>query len=233
MADRHTRGVRLEVLLGDVGEVRGFLVLGEQVVERLVLARANVLGNGFVPFVGVVEFRVDVVDHATKREQAMPDHLADSELGNPDTVHVCKTLDERPFRRRKQAALLTSLPIPPRYVKVGPRIGRYNTLRKVTPQGALQRTLRGHASPAFAKLAVASGQRPIHHCWSVNRKEACTVNDKSSLPASEAEWKARLGEDTWRVLRREGTEPPFSSELNDEHRQGTFVCAGCGAPLFE
>src|SRR5690606_69935 len=151
----------------------------------------------------------------------------------PDTVHVCKTLDERPFRRRKQAALLTSLPIPPRYVKVGPRIGRYNTLRKVTPQGALQRTLRGHASPAFAKLAVASGQRPIHHCWSVNRKEACTVNDKSSLPASEAEWKARLGEDTWRVLRREGTEPPFSSELNDEHRQGTFVCAGCGAPLFE
>jgi len=59
------------------------------------------------------------------------------------------------------------------------------------------------------------------------------VNDKSSLPASEAEWKARLGEDAWRVLRREGTEPPFSSELNDEHRQGTFVCAGCGAPLFE
>lgn len=59
------------------------------------------------------------------------------------------------------------------------------------------------------------------------------MNDKSSLPASEAEWKARLGEDTWRVLRREGTEPPFSSELNDEHRQGTFVCAGCGAPLFE
>ncbi len=59
------------------------------------------------------------------------------------------------------------------------------------------------------------------------------MNDKSSLPASEAEWKARLGEDAWRVLRREGTEPPFSSELNDEHRQGTFVCAGCGAPLFE
>lgn len=59
------------------------------------------------------------------------------------------------------------------------------------------------------------------------------MNDKPSLPASEAEWKARLGEDAWRVLRREGTEPPFSSELNDEHRQGTFVCAGCGAPLFE
>ncbi|MCZ7597214.1 MAG: hypothetical protein M5U09_04885 [Gammaproteobacteria bacterium] len=58
----------------------------------------------------------------------MPDHLADSELGNPDTVHVCKTLDERPCRRRKKAALLAGLPIPPRDLKVGPRTGRYNTL---------------------------------------------------------------------------------------------------------
>ena len=34
------------------------------------------------------------------------------------------------------------------------------------------------------------------------------------------------------VLRHEGTERPFSSPLNDEHRAGVFVCAGCALPLF-
>ena len=34
------------------------------------------------------------------------------------------------------------------------------------------------------------------------------------------------------MLRQEGTEPPFSSPLNNEKRQGTFVCAGCQQPLF-
>ncbi len=47
-----------------------------------------------------------------------------------------------------------------------------------------------------------------------------------------AEWKRRLSEDAYRVLRREGTEPPFSSALNGEKRKGTFHCAGCDLPLF-
>ena len=50
---------------------------------------------------------------------------------------------------------------------------------------------------------------------------------------SDAEWKRRLGEASWRVLRHEGTEQPFSSPLNDEHRRGVFVCKGCGLPLFQ
>ncbi len=49
---------------------------------------------------------------------------------------------------------------------------------------------------------------------------------------SDTEWQARLEADRYRVLRREGTEPPGSSTLNDEKRPGVFVCAGCGAPLF-
>ena len=34
------------------------------------------------------------------------------------------------------------------------------------------------------------------------------------------------------MLRREDTERAFTSPLNDEHRRGTFACAGCALPLF-
>jgi len=49
---------------------------------------------------------------------------------------------------------------------------------------------------------------------------------------SDAEWKTLLTSAQYNILRREGTEPPFSSPLNDEKRQGQFVCAGCDLPLF-
>jgi len=49
---------------------------------------------------------------------------------------------------------------------------------------------------------------------------------------SDDEWKQRLEEFTYYVLREEGTERPFTSELNDEKRAGKFACAGCGLELF-
>ena len=52
------------------------------------------------------------------------------------------------------------------------------------------------------------------------------------LTKTDAEWKQELGREAYSVLRHEGTERPFSSPLNDEARKGTFVCAGCGQPLF-
>lgn len=48
-----------------------------------------------------------------------------------------------------------------------------------------------------------------------------------------SEWKTRLTADEFHVMRKEGTERPWSSEHNDEKRAGTFNCAGCGLPLFE
>jgi len=47
------------------------------------------------------------------------------------------------------------------------------------------------------------------------------------------EWKMRLSDQAYYVLREEGTEAPFTSALNDEKRTGQFVCAGCGLALFQ
>lgn len=49
---------------------------------------------------------------------------------------------------------------------------------------------------------------------------------------SDAEWRARLAPDAYRVLRQRGTERPGSSPLDKEKRAGLFGCKGCGLPLF-
>ena len=49
---------------------------------------------------------------------------------------------------------------------------------------------------------------------------------------TEAQWRERLTPAQFSVLRQEGTEYPWSSPLNKEHRKGTFDCAGCALPLF-
>ncbi len=50
---------------------------------------------------------------------------------------------------------------------------------------------------------------------------------------SKEQWSCELPRDAYGVLFEEGTERPFSSPLNAEKREGTFVCAACGLPLFE
>ena len=49
---------------------------------------------------------------------------------------------------------------------------------------------------------------------------------------TQTEWRAKLTPDQFSVLRQSGTERPFTSPLNDEHRRGTFSCAGCDRDLF-
>ena len=49
---------------------------------------------------------------------------------------------------------------------------------------------------------------------------------------SEEEWRKELDPAQFHVLRKHGTERAGTSPLNNEHRAGTFVCAGCGEPLF-
>ena len=52
------------------------------------------------------------------------------------------------------------------------------------------------------------------------------------MKKTDEEWRQSLTPDQYRVLREHGTEPPGTSPLNEEKREGTFKCAGCGQPLF-
>ena len=47
-----------------------------------------------------------------------------------------------------------------------------------------------------------------------------------------AQWRGRLSPAAYDVLRDQGTEPPYTSPLLDEHRKGTFTCDGCNQQLF-
>ena len=52
------------------------------------------------------------------------------------------------------------------------------------------------------------------------------------LELSDSEWQARLSEEEYYILRKEGTERPGTSVLNDEKRKGVYHCVGCEQPLF-
>ncbi len=53
-----------------------------------------------------------------------------------------------------------------------------------------------------------------------------------AVALSEAEWRERLTENQFYVLREHGTEPPYHSPLDTEARAGVFACAGCGQEAY-
>ena len=58
-------------------------------------------------------------------------------------------------------------------------------------------------------------------------------DDAEKVEMSDAEWCELLSQESYAVLFKEATEPPGSSALNHEKREGTFICAACNLPLFE
>ena len=62
--------------------------------------------------------------------------------------------------------------------------------------------------------------------------DAQAKSAKFDIMLTDAQWHQRLNDDQYRILREAGTERPYSSPLNNEHRAGEFACAGCNLPLF-
>lgn len=69
-------------------------------------------------------------------------------------------------------------------------------------------------------------------CNSPAQKNTATAKGYK-IEKTDAEWKAELDPASYNVLRKEGTERAFSSDLNNNYQAGTYVCAGCGNPLFK
>ncbi len=85
----------------------------------------------------------------------------------------------------------------------------------ISRRGFLARLGATAALPVLAACGAGNAEAkayPVHH--------------------SDAEWRKLLTAEQYYILRREGTERPFTSPLLKEKRKGTFVCAADGNPLF-
>jgi peptide-methionine (R)-S-oxide reductase len=74
----------------------------------------------------------------------------------------------------------------------------------------------------IAALALKPGPAP-----------AAGTDHEFEYTLTDAEWRKKLSPGQYQILRQQGTEPPFSSPLLNEHRVGIFDCAGCALPLFD
>jgi peptide-methionine (R)-S-oxide reductase len=68
--------------------------------------------------------------------------------------------------------------------------------------------------------------------WMMRPAQAEDQAEKLEIIKTDAEWRQILTPAQYNVLRERGTEAPYSSPLEKEHRRGVFSCAACDLPLF-
>ena len=98
--------------------------------------------------------------------------------------------------------------------------------------------LRRAVAPALALLVLgAAGLLRAAPSPRPGRAPAAAPVDKvdpaiGRVTKSDAEWRRTLSAESYRVLRQKGTERAFTGRSWNEHRDGTYACAGCGLALF-
>ncbi len=81
----------------------------------------------------------------------------------------------------------------------------------------------------FFLLMAAAGSGLLRRRFAASSAEA---GETFEVTKTEKEWQAMLTPEQYRVLRLEGTEPPFKNKYHDYKGKGTYDCAGCDLPLF-
>ena len=81
-------------------------------------------------------------------------------------------------------------------------------------------TRSGFIAAAFGALALGLARGRSH------------AEERFTVVHTDAEWRRILSPAAYAVLRQQGTEPAFSSPLDEEHRRGTYSCAGCDLALY-
>lgn len=70
-------------------------------------------------------------------------------------------------------------------------------------------------------------------CAQSQEKEEVNSGSVKKLELSEEEWKEKLTNEEYEVLRNKGTERAFTGKYWDNKKEGTYLCAACQLPLFE
>jgi peptide-methionine (R)-S-oxide reductase len=87
---------------------------------------------------------------------------------------------------------------------------------------------------AFLGRLAGIALAPVAGCSLDPTGPGCIAGEQQAplISMTEIEWRALLSENAYVVLFEEGTELPWSSSLDQEHRDGTYLCAACLIPLF-
>lgn len=90
------------------------------------------------------------------------------------------------------------------------------------------------AIAGLASAALLQGNRTIQTSYGTK----VTIEEKSpkrddKVVLTNAEWKKKLTPAQYKILRNQGTEAAFCGVFYDNHKEGTYLCAGCKLPLFK
>jgi peptide-methionine (R)-S-oxide reductase len=104
--------------------------------------------------------------------------------------------------------------------------GCYERRAERDPSAAAERDLPAeheNASPPSTNAICAPPRRVL---------ERVVVSD-SEVVKSDEQWREELTPEQYEILRRKGTEPPFTGEYVYNKDSGSYRCAACGAELFD